>query len=71
MAKELVDLFSGCGVAVSYKYVCALLARCPQTTRKRYIRFSDAWTWWTANPNFQPFSRPLRSSRRARRSARA
>jgi hypothetical protein len=55
MAKELVDLFAQQGVFISYRYARALLARCPQTVRGRYIHFDDAWTWWVLNPGFRPF----------------
>lgn len=56
MAKELVDLFKAQGVEIHYRYARAIVAQCPQTVRRRYIKFSDAWTWWILNPGFQPFS---------------
>lgn len=63
MAKELTDLFSQQGVEISYRYARALLARCPLAIRGRYIKFSDAWSWWVLNPGFQPFGeKPGKSS---------
>jgi hypothetical protein len=56
MAKELVDLFAANGITISYRYARALVAQCPQTVRRRYVRFSDAWAWWRENPHFQPFT---------------
>lgn len=56
MAKELVDRFAEQGVTIHYRYARALIAQCPRAVRGRYIRFSDAWTWWVLNPGFQPFS---------------
>lgn len=56
MAKELVDRFAEQGVTLHYRYCRAIIARCPRTVRGRYIKFSDAWTWWILNPGFQPFS---------------
>ncbi len=56
MAKELTDLFAQQGVEIHYRYARAIISRCPRAVRCRYIRFSDAWTWWVLNPGFQPFS---------------
>ncbi len=56
MAKELVDRFAEQGVTIGYRYARAIVAQCPTTVRGRYIKFSDAWTWWVLNPGFQPFS---------------
>lgn len=56
MAKELTDLFAAQGVQIGYRYARAIIAQCPAAVRGRYIRFSDAWTWWILNPGFQPFS---------------
>jgi hypothetical protein len=56
MAKELTDLFAREGVQIHYRYARAIIAECPQTVRGRYIRFSDAWTWWCLHPGFMPFS---------------
>lgn len=56
MAKELVDHFEQQGVTIHYHYARAIIARCPQSVRGRYVRASDAWSWWVLNPGFQPFS---------------
>jgi hypothetical protein len=56
MAKELVDLFKKQGVEIGYRYARAVIAACPRAVRGRYVKFSDAWTWWVLNPGFQPFS---------------
>lgn len=56
MAKELTDRFAEQGVSIGYRYARAIIAQCPRTVRGRYIKFSDAWTWWVLNPGFQPFS---------------
>lgn len=56
MAKELTDLFEQQGVKIHYRYARAIIDQCPNAVRKRYIRFSDAWTWWMLNPDFKPFS---------------
>jgi len=56
MAKELTDLFAAQGVQIGYRYARAIIAQCPTAVRGRYIKFSDAWTWWILNPGFQPFS---------------
>jgi hypothetical protein len=56
MAKELTDLFANEGVTIHYHYAREIIAACPQAVRRRYIRFSDAWSWWVLNPGFQPFS---------------
>ena len=56
MAKELTDLFARQGVQIHYAYARAIIVECPASVRKRYIRFSDAWTWWCLHPNFQPFA---------------
>src|ERR1035437_5599081 len=64
MAKELADGFLEHGVTISYHYARAILKTCPQTVRSRYIKFSDAWTWWNANPDFRPFSEKGKGARR-------
>ena len=56
MAKELTDRFAEQGVSIGYRYARAIIAQCPRTVRGRYIKFSDAWTWWVLNPGFQPHS---------------
>ena len=62
MAKELADLFAEQGVEIHYRYAREIIAQCPQAVRCRYIRFSDAWTWWVLHPGFQPFAeKPLKS----------
>ena len=55
MAKELVDCFGTQGVSISYRYARAVLVACPSTVRGRYIRFSEAWTWWVLKTDFRPF----------------
>lgn len=55
MAKELMERFATHGVNIGYKYARAILRQCPQTVAHRYIRFSDAWAWWNAQPQFRPF----------------
>jgi hypothetical protein len=55
MAKELVDLFAAEGVSIGYRYARHIIKKCPQTVRGRYVKFSDAWTFWVLNPGFRPF----------------
>ncbi len=71
MAKELAILFLECGVSMSRRYARAIIAQCPHTVQGRYIRFADAWAWWTSNPGFRPFTHELKKARsEARRAAR-
>lgn len=56
MAAQLVWLFREQGVTIHYRYARAIIAACPHSVHRRYVRFSDAWTWWVLNPGFQPFS---------------
>jgi len=56
MAAQLVWMFKAQGVNIHYRYARALIAECPLAVRKRYIRFSDAWTWWVLHPDFHPFA---------------
>lgn len=55
MAAQLTLLFARQGVHIHYRYARELIKACPHSVRGRYIRFSDAWTWWVLNPNFRPF----------------
>ena len=45
------------GIVRHYDYWRALIRECPCSIRGEYIRFSDAWTWWSLNPAWRPFSR--------------
>lgn len=56
MAKELTSYFEAQGVRIHYGYARALIRACPLTVRGRYIRPSEAWSWWILNPDFLPFS---------------
>lgn len=56
IAKQLTELFHQRGVPIHYRYARALVTQCPHTVHGRYVRFSDAWTWWTQTPAFRPFS---------------
>lgn len=56
MAKELTELFLRQGVPIHYHYARAIIAQCPQSVHARYVRFSDAWAWWSQFPGFRPFS---------------
>lgn len=56
MAKELTSFFEAQGVRIHYGYARALIRSCPLTVRGRYIRPSEAWSWWILNPEFLPFS---------------
>jgi hypothetical protein len=56
MAAQLTLLFARQGVHIHYRYARELIAACPHSVRKRYIKFSDAWSWWVLNPGFRPFS---------------
>ena len=46
MAKELTSYFEEQGVRIHYGYARALIRACPLTVRGRYIRPSEAWSWW-------------------------
>jgi hypothetical protein len=58
MAKELTEYFAAQGVTISYAYARAVIEACPQSIRHRYVRPSDAWTFWVLNPGFRPFGCP-------------
>jgi hypothetical protein len=62
MAKELVDFFAAQGVGISYRYARAVIEKCPQSIRCRYILPSNAWTWWVLHPGFQPFGEKAQKS---------
>jgi hypothetical protein len=57
MAAQLTLLFARQGVHIHYRYARHIIANCPDAVRGRYIRFSDAWTWWQLNPGWKPYSK--------------
>ncbi len=56
MAKELTSYFEQQGVHIGYGYARALIRACPLSIRGRFIRPSEAWSWWVLNPDFAPYS---------------
>lgn len=61
MAAQLTWLFKAQGVNIHYRYARAIISECPQAVRRRYIRFSDAWTWWNLNREFHPFAKKAKN----------
>jgi hypothetical protein len=55
MAKELTDYFAKQKIGIHYAYARALIAACPHSLHGRYVRPSQAWTWWVLHPQFKPF----------------
>jgi hypothetical protein len=55
MAKELVDYFQSQGIEIHYAYARAVIKDCPHSIRGRYVRATEAWSWWVLHPEFKPF----------------
>jgi len=56
MAKELVDHFAAQGIEIHYAYAREIIKACPQSIRGRYVKASEAWSWWVLHPEFKPFT---------------
>jgi hypothetical protein len=57
MAKEIASMFRELGIPMADEYARELIRATPQNVRGKYARWSDAWTFYTLNPDWMPFSR--------------
>jgi hypothetical protein len=57
MAKEIAAKFRELGMPMADEYARELIRATPQNVRGKYARWTDAWTFYTLNPQWMPYSR--------------
>lgn len=56
--KEVQQLMDAQGICYSVAYWRAAMKVCPSTIKGgRFVRLSELWAWWSANPNWKPWGR--------------